>query len=85
MISFTVSKDRNTAVLDFDGRVTRLHAVKSKLCTGCELRRQTDGHGITACRLLYLAAHEAPLLCIDRPDRKFISWKKIPERRARNA
>lgn len=84
MISFTVSKDWNTALLDFNGRVTRLHAARSRLCRNCELRRQTDGYGAQACRLLYLAAPETTLFCMDRPDRKFISWKKIPERRARN-
>ena len=85
MISFTVSKDQNTALLSFNGRVTRLHAVKSRLCTGCELRRQTDDCGVSACRLLYLADPKIPPFCMDRPDREIISWKKIPERRARNA
>ena len=85
MISFTVSKDRNTAVLDLNGRVTRLHAVKSRLCADCELRRQTDGCGVPACHLLYQATPKTPLFCTGRPGCKDISWKKIPERKPRNA
>ena len=85
MISFTVSKDRNAAVLDFNGRVTRLHAVRSRLCGNCELRRQTDGCGVPACWLLYWTGLGNSRSCTDRHDGRSISWKKIPERRTRNA
>lgn len=85
MISFTVSKDWNTALLSFNGRITRLHAVRSRLCRHCELRRQTDSRGASACLLIHRSDPSSTATCINPFDRRIISWKKIPERRARNA
>lgn len=86
MISFTVSKDQNTAVLTIDGRAVRLRARRGNShyiyhCAGCELYKRRDNSGISACEAM-TRQFGVPLVTFctpaERADGRSVIWKEGP-------
>ena len=81
MISFTVSKDQNAAVLTADGCAVRLRADNGRSCRGCVLNKPHDAPGIYACEALNRQTGAYPVtFCTpaERADGRTVIWKEAP-------